>query len=328
MIRLARLLRPLQLTAAVLLVSACGSTKNPANAACVNGICGTAGNGGAGGNGSSGNGGAGGNGSSGNGGAGGNGSSGNGGAGGNGSSGNGGAGGNGSSGNGGAGGSGGPSCVAGANCQESWTCTPWQTAGTPKHGQASGDNAGTRTCTDACSCGTTKSKPTESVTLLPLDFDFYQCSVEPVLDKFCAQMGCHGTETGRALRIYARGKLRHAGENWTYDGCLQTNVHITSDSCIGSVECGCYLLPHSDTEWQRNYDAARAFALDATGTKLANMDNSELLKQPVRDGGLAHAGIHIFTKAGADYATIKTWLTGTGKTGPGTGCNNTAQQSN
>jgi hypothetical protein len=190
-----------------------------------------------------------------------------------------------------------------AGCIESWLCTPWQTDGTS-------DN-GTRVCTDKNSCGTTSQKPTESTTLPALDFDYYKCKVEPIFDRGCAQLGCHGTEQGRALRIYARGRLRITGEILIEPGCLNPGKMVPSENCIGSIECACFSVPHTDTEWRRNYDGARSFMLDPQGAPIpaAMVDTSELIAQPVV-GGKAHANVHLFSKGDADYQTLTAWLTG------------------
>jgi hypothetical protein len=242
---------------------------------------------------------------------------------------------NGSAGSGGAGGADGgagtsgasPTCSPGANCSETWQCTPWQTAKATPAGATlpSGDNAGTRTCTDLCKCGTTTSKPVEAATLPKLDFAFYQCEIEPVFNGLCAQLACHGSEKNHPLRVYARSKLRITGEMWTSNVCGDTNKMVKSESCIGSNECECWQLPHSPTEWQRNYDAARGFALDAKGKALANMTTSPLVQQglSLAQGGLPHAGVQLTDTSAVAYKQMVTWLTGTGK-----GCATAALQSN
>src|SRR5262249_23131153 len=93
------------------------------------------------------------------------------------------------------------SSSSGGGCAEAWTCSPWQ--------QQSDGNF-TRTCVDGDQCGTTAGKRPEGRVMLPeLDLDYYKCKVEPIFDRSCAMLGCHGTETGRAFKIYARGRLRH-----------------------------------------------------------------------------------------------------------------------
>ncbi len=209
----------------------------------------------------------------------------------------------GNAGSGGAGGTGGSaSCKPGASCAESWLCKPWTTNGS--------NDMGTRTCTDQCNCNnaTVKNKkPVERATLPALSFGYYQCNVEPVFDKFCAMLGCHGTEAGRAFRVYARGRLRHAGESLpANNGC---NVD-TTDNCVGSVECVCTRDPHTTTEWRANFDAARGLLLDDAGSMLPSIDSCGLLKQPLIGGGLAHAGIHMFKDSDAGYMAIQGWLNG------------------
>jgi hypothetical protein len=191
-----------------------------------------------------------------------------------------------------------------SSCAEAWLCTPWQTNGA--------DDNGTRTCTDINNCGTINNKPAESAMLPKLDLDYYKCNVEPIFNRGCAHQGCHGTEQGRAFRTYARGRLRITGETWTEPGCLKPGTMWPSEECIGSIECRCWTLPHSAAEWQRNYDSARGFALDAKGAPIpAGMeDQSELIAQPIV-GGKAHVGVHLFAAGDPDYVTLKEWLSGT-----------------
>jgi hypothetical protein len=195
----------------------------------------------------------------------------------------------------------------GGTCVERWSCTAWQTAG-------SGSSAATRTCTDLAACGTTCSRPAVTATLPALDRAYFECNVFPIWARSCGMMGCHGAEwsptTPRALRIYARGRHRHAGETWIEPGCLSAGTPRPSDACEGSIECYCWTLPLSATEWQSNFDAARGFGLDANGVPLASPATSELLTQPLIGGGLTHAGVHFWRTTDPDYATIQSWLSG------------------
>lgn len=195
-----------------------------------------------------------------------------------------------------------PSVDGGGSCTEVWVCGPWQTSGT--------SDAATRTCNDTNACGTTARRPALSATLPALDFQFYECNVEPILDRGCAQLACHGSETGRALRVYARGRHRIAGETFIEPGCLSAGTPHPSEECEGSIECRCWTLPHSAAEWRRNFDSARGFALDATGAPLSDATTSELLTQPLTGGGLAHAGIKFWRAGDPDYQTILSWLEG------------------
>jgi hypothetical protein len=217
------------------------------------------------------------------------------------------------------------SCTESGACIENWSCTPWQTKKAPTT-LPSGDNAGTRSCKDLCKCGTEQDKPVENATLPALDFEFYQCEMEPIFDGFCAQLACHGSETGRRLRVYARSKLRIGGEVWTSNVCGDANTKVKSETCTGSNECRCWQLPHSPSEWQRNYDAARGFALDAQGELLPDMERSELVRNglALENGGLQHAGVNrLFSGTGPVYAKMVDWLAGKGK-----GCVTPSQKSN
>jgi hypothetical protein len=199
---------------------------------------------------------------------------------------------------------------ANAVCVEAWLCTPWQTDGA--------SDTATRTCTDQNACGTTVSLPTLTATLPALDPEFYECSVEPALTHGCSMLGCHGTETGRAYRIYARGRLRITGQTIVEPGCLQGGTPHASEECIGSIECRCWSVPQMDLERRLSFDSARGFALGADGLPLADMADSELLAQPQVGGEFAHAGIAYWTTTDPDYTTVKSWLEGATR---GTPCN-------
>jgi hypothetical protein len=203
----------------------------------------------------------------------------------------------------------GGSCDAPA-CVESWQCTPWTTDGA--------SDKGTRTCTDQSACGTALTRPPEQAMLPALDASYYECNVEPVLVGGCAMLGCHGTETGRGYRIYARGRLRIAGMTMIEPGCLAAGTMHPSEECIGSIECRCWTLPQFVTERRRSLDSARGFALDAAGARLADMAESQLLKQPLTGGGYAHAGVFLWSLGDADYTAVKSWLDGATR---GTACN-------
>jgi hypothetical protein len=207
---------------------------------------------------------------------------------------------------GGSGGSGGSSSSGGSGgdggsggCKPAWQCTPWQ---------KQADGTYQRTCTDSNNCGQTTGQPPQGPVNLPnLDMGFYKCNVEPIFDRGCAFMNCHGTETGRVLKVYARGRLRMTAmvpppSNYS---CPDNAATVPLKMGIGTDMCEGW-FPHTDAEWQSNYDDARSFmvGLDAT-----TVDQSDVLAQPVY-GGKAHAGVHLFKKTDPDYQTIRTWLTG------------------
>jgi hypothetical protein len=213
-----------------------------------------------------------------------------------------GSGGNGASGP-GSGGSGG-----GANTC-AWLCSPWDT-------QGNGDDA-TRTCIDVNGCADPDAKPPETATLPMLDENFYRCNVEPIFDKYCAHMGCHGVEPdiaggdpGRALRVYHRGRLRAVGFMIPGEaGCLN-QPPVPSEDCIGCIECACWTKPHLPVEWQRNFDAARGLALDIQTGNTVTPAESEILTQPEIGNGLPHAGVKIWSSSSPEYQTIHDWLSG------------------
>lgn len=185
-------------------------------------------------------------------------------------------------------------------CVEAWSCSPWETDGV--------SDAGTRACTDLNQCGTTAEKPLESATLPALDFAYFQCNVEPIFDRKCSMLGCHGTEQGRALRVYARGRKRLSGEVLSNPACGAGST--PAENCDGSNACLC-AAKHTAAEWRRNFDAARGLTLDSLGKPIlpTKADKCDLLAQPVV-GGKDHAGVHLFVKDDAEYAIIKNWVTG------------------
>jgi len=198
-----------------------------------------------------------------------------------------------------------PPIDAEPQCVESWLCTPWQTSGA--------SNTATRTCTDQNACGTTANQPVLSADLPALDPEYYECSVEPILVRNCSMLGCHGTETGRAYRIYARGRLRVTGQTIIEPGCLIPGTEFPSEECIGSIECKCWSVPQFDVYERRpSFDSARGFALGVDGQPLGDMTQSELLTQPLIGGPFAHAGISMWNASASDsdYTTIKNWLEG------------------
>jgi hypothetical protein len=222
---------------------------------------------------------------------------------------------------GGAGGTGTTSSTSSGPCTEAWACSPWESVdgldgGAPADAGTDGGapDAGpsfdaARTCVDQSQCGTVVNKPIEAANLPALDFDYFRCNVEPILDRKCALLGCHGTEQGRALRVYARARKRLAGQLLENPACGPGAT--PSDGCDGADACLC-AAPLTDAELHRNHDAARGFAMDGQGKPLlpTKLDKSQLLALPVVGSKLAHGGVQLFVKDDADYSTLKNWLGG------------------
>jgi hypothetical protein len=190
----------------------------------------------------------------------------------------------------------------GGGCKEAWQCGPWQ---------KQQDGSYTRTCTDTNHCGTTSNKPSEGPVNLPdLDMNFYKCKVEPIVDRGCAFMNCHGTETGRAYKVYARGRLRRDQMVPPPGGysCLDNGATVPLKQGIGTDMCEGW-FSHTTEEWQSNYDNARFFMV---GLQPSQADQSDMIAQPMY-GGKAHAGVHLFKQGDAEYQTLHDWLSGAGK---------------
>ncbi len=182
-------------------------------------------------------------------------------------------------------------------CPESWECTSWEAP--------LGSDQATRTCIDANQVGTTECKPSEGpVTLPALDLEFYQCNVHPIIQRGCAMQGCHGTETGRPYRVYARGRLRNNEIVNRTGTCIPATGQVNlAEAGTGTVMCEGW-LPHTPREWKKNFDSARSFMLD-----VAAPADSDMLLMPVV-GGKPHIEVKLFRNTDADYRTIRDWLGG------------------
>jgi hypothetical protein len=184
--------------------------------------------------------------------------------------------------------------ASGGPCVEAWVCSPWTSAGNGMY---------TRKCDDANACGTTVNKPNEGPIPLPdLDLDFYKCKVEPIFDRGCAMMGCHGTAAGdttRQFQVFARGRRRNTQQVPAM--CLDQGMQ---DLAKGSGTIMCYgWSAHTDAEWQNNFNSARAQMVG-----VQNPDDCDLLAQPLTK---AHTGVHLWqSKSDPDYMTISSWLMG------------------
>jgi hypothetical protein len=189
-----------------------------------------------------------------------------------------------------------------AVCVEAWQCTSWTTNGTT--------NNATRTCMDTSQCGTTARKPIETAMLPALDPEYYECEVEPIVTNGCAMLACHGTETARGYKLYARGRLRITGQTIVEPGCLSAGTPGPSEACIGNIECKCWSVPLMTIERRASFDSARGFAIGDDGQPLADMTQSQLLRQPQAGGGYPHAGIQWWSAGDVDYNKVKAWLEG------------------
>jgi hypothetical protein len=182
-------------------------------------------------------------------------------------------------------------------CSEDWTCGSWQAP--------AGSDQAMRTCVDRNMLGTTVCKPSEGpVTLPSLDLPYFQCQVEPILDRGCGMLACHGTEQGRAFRMYSRGRLRNDEIVDRIGTCIPATGTVNLfEAGTGTIMCE-GRMAHTATEWKRNFDSARSFMIG-----VGSPAQSEMLLQPVV-GGRPHMGVHLFTSTDADYLTIQAWLGG------------------
>jgi hypothetical protein len=140
-----------------------------------------------------------------------------------------------------------------------------------------------------------------------LDMDFYQCNVEPIFDRSCAMLGCHGSEA-RPFRLFARGRLRHDEDlttamNPAAAGCIRSGTVNLAEKGTGTVMCEGWTR-HTATEWQLNFESASSFMRVEMVP-----DESELLSQAT-EGGLPHVNVHPFQKNDESYTLVRRWLSG------------------
>ena len=186
---------------------------------------------------------------------------------------------------------------AGSSCAENWICTSWEAP--------LGSDQATRSCVDANNAGSTECKPETSAKLPALDLDYFKCRVQPIFQRGCGQLACHGTDTGRQFRVYSRGRWRNNEMVANRGSCAEPagfQYNLQKDGS-GTVMCAGW-YPHTATEFKKNFDSARGFMLDGSSA-----DNSLLLREPAK-GGLPHAQVKLFSSSDADYQTIKSWLGG------------------
>src|SRR5207253_266175 len=108
---------------------------------------------------------------------------------------------------------------------------------------------------------------------------------EPIFDRGCAMMGCHGTTQGRAFHVFARGRKRNAEVVAQVPTCPvgPQMVDLDKDGS-GTVMCVGWSA-HTQEEWQQNYDNSRSMMVGIT-----DPEQCDLLAQPVV-GGKAHTGV-------------------------------------
>lgn len=130
-----------------------------------------------------------------------------------------------------------------------------------------------------------------------LDFGYFVCAVQPILDRECSAPACHGTPA-RGLQILSPSRMRMAAEY----------PKARADLSGEEIELGIHPAL-TDAELSFNYEQCRAFAVAHAPT-----ETSQLLSRPlaVAAGGLYHeARGDIFSSREDDgYLTLEAWLGG------------------
>jgi len=116
--------------------------------------------------------------------------------------------------------------------------------------------------------------------VVDLDLGFYECQVQPLLDRSCAFTGCHG-DPARPLAVFSTSKLRIAGNELLGEGL-------------------------TDKELCANYYRTMAFA---------NEDpvQSQLITKPATLDGLTsqyHAGNYMFGPEDPEATCLIAWMRG------------------
>lgn len=183
-----------------------------------------------------------------------------------------------------------------AGCPEAWVCSGWN---------VSDAGIASRTCTEVNGCGTTALKPPVGPAPLPsLDFSYFKCEVQPVLERGCGMLGCHGTQSERDFQLFSRGRLRNSEQVPQVSSCLGSGMLDLAIEGTGTVMClGWSRL--TATEWKKNFDNARTFSIGVTAVA-----NNELLTQPLQGNARAHAGIKLFALNDPSYTKLRSWLAG------------------
>jgi hypothetical protein len=123
---------------------------------------------------------------------------------------------------------------------------------------------------------------------ISLDRKYFECQVQPVLDKSCSQNACHG-DARRPFHVFARNRMRVVGTNVQRD------------------------LPLSTEELDANFTNALGFASPDDPPK------SWLLMKPLdeRAGGYFHRGQDLFggddvfvSTDDPDYERLLGWISG------------------
>jgi hypothetical protein len=113
-----------------------------------------------------------------------------------------------------------------------------------------------------------------------VDVAFFECQVQPILDRSCAFVACHG-DPGRPFFVYSMSKTRIAG-----------------DALLGEVL--------TDKELCANFYRAQALAV-------APAAESQLITKPTTLDGLYsqfHEGNYLFEPDGPEVRCLTAWMEG------------------
>lgn len=113
-----------------------------------------------------------------------------------------------------------------------------------------------------------------------LDIGFYECQVQPIVDRSCAFVACHG-DPARPFFVYSMSKTRVAG-----------------DALLGERL--------TDKELCANFHRARALAT-------VDPDQSQLITKPLTLEGITsqyHEGNYLFAPDGPEVRCLAAWMHG------------------
>ncbi len=136
----------------------------------------------------------------------------------------------------------------------------------------------------AAGCAQDPNPPT-AAQFLPVDYNDYVCSVQPIVAKKCAMLACHGNPA-HAFRVYAPARLRLG----------PTDTTVERDAALTLAEA------------KANFASAQGMTLGAASPDVAPMVRKALAPS---QGGGGHVGGVIFRDTSdPDYQALLRWASG------------------
>lgn len=148
-----------------------------------------------------------------------------------------------------------------------------------------------------------------------LDVDYFDTCVQPILDRGCSSLACHGSRDASrtSFHIYALGRDRidSAADAPARELLAQLaacggdpSVRTPPQQCLADVSCECGGRGLTPLERSHNFESSRSVGFDASG-------RAELLDRPSY-GDTDHGNWFFWSPGDPDHETIRLWLSGAG----------------